>query len=294
MSSAPAISGASRKRGAEEVDVQHRLYKHSNARIYRHENELRANGSLGCPILETGRLPSPSEEQSQLRNDLIEAYKAASKTHDDENPSSIVAIYDTATGHYYREDNTTRSIITAAAHLVPYTLNPKYFDDLIDRFSMNAEESGLKTFRNGLLLHTKVKQVLDDGAIAIVPDLPEDDDQNLFPTPKDMGEWEKIEPKVYRWKVIDRDTQTLDESIYLESDDDPTTQTQTQITIRELDKRPLFFKSDQRPYVGFVYFLFQLAQVKLWWWRYYRAGDHPTITLRLSWLGMGFWGDHDD
>ncbi|KAK3328844.1 hypothetical protein B0H66DRAFT_596456 [Apodospora peruviana] len=83
--------------------------------------------------------------------------------------NSTVAIYDTATGQYHMEEE-------------------------------------LNTANNGLLLHTKVKNALDDGAIAIVPDLPDDEADSI-------EAWSMSTPKTYRWKVTDRDARSLDESI---------------------------------------------------------------------------------
>jgi hypothetical protein len=52
---------------------------------------------------------------------------------------------------------------------------------------------------------------LDDGAIAIVPDLPNN------PTTQQVSDWERDEPKEYRWRIIDEGAESLETVICLES-----------------------------------------------------------------------------
>jgi hypothetical protein len=125
------------------------------------------------------------------------------------------------------------------------------------------------------LLQSGVESALDDGAIAIVPDLPDD------PTTEQIATWEREEPKNYRWRIIDDEAQSLETVVALggrgASED---------MTIRDLDGRRLSFKNDNRPQARYLYFLFVVAQLKIAWRHEYRTD--PAKKLKPQ-LGKGFW-----
>ena len=197
-------------------------------------------------------------QQSKFRQNIIRADGAA--ITNPRKPKVITDLYDSATGRELVPSHVT------AAHIVPHSLGP---DVLIALFGINVEGE-IDTPYNGLLLQSDIERAMDDGAIAIVPDLPDD------PSTEEVATWESTEPKEYKWRVIDDDAEVLDEK-FLEGID---------MTIRGLGGKRLFFKNDMRPRARCLYFLFVVAQLKLAWRHDYR--NDPANVLKKQ-LGKGFW-----
>jgi hypothetical protein len=108
---------------------------------------------------------------------------------------------------------------------------------------------------------------MDDGAITIVPDLPDD------PSTEQVAAWESTEPKEYKWRVIDDEADILDET-FIDLVD---------MTTRELDGRRLFFKNDMRPRARYLCFLFFVAQLKLAWRHDYCHNPAVVLKKQLGW-----------
>ncbi|KAK4152645.1 hypothetical protein C8A00DRAFT_44300 [Chaetomidium leptoderma] len=218
---------------------------------------------MGICADKVGMGPRTRSEQSKFKKQLITKYNAA--TTRPNKPKVIVSLHDSATGL-----DLVQPLITAA-HLVPHRLGP---DILVALFGVNVEGE-LYTALNGLLLHVDVERALDDGAIAIVPDLPDD------PSTEQIADWEKNEPKNYRWRVIDDNAESLDTFLVLK--DQGSTK---DITIRDLDGQQLSFKNNQRPRARYLYFFDVVAQLKMAWRHDYRK---DPINVFKSQLGKGFW-----
>ncbi|KAI2627631.1 hypothetical protein GGR54DRAFT_652465 [Hypoxylon sp. NC1633] len=202
-------------------------------------------------------------EQSKFKTSLIDYYDAA--ITDQKKPNTILYIHDTATGHDF-----LKSTITAA-HLVPHSLGN---DMLVALFGGNIEGE-LDTLNNGLLLHQMVKTAMDDGVIAIVPDIADN------PSTEEVAVWENSGLKDYKWKIIDPEAQILDEALEVNREDPA-----NPMTIREIENRKLSFKNNMRPRTRYLYFLFALAQLKLAWRQEYR--QNPKAVLEKQ-LGQWFW-----
>lgn len=128
--------------------------------------------------------------------------------------------------------------------------------------------------RNGLLLHSRVKKALDAGAICIVPDLLDD------PTTEQVARWEQATVKDYRWRLIDEDSESLQELIA-----HPPTLSDC-MYISNLNGKKLFFKNDNRPRARYLYFLFVVAQLRMAWRQGHRKD--PAKILKPQ-LGKSFW-----
>ncbi|KAK3356331.1 hypothetical protein B0T25DRAFT_421131, partial [Lasiosphaeria hispida] len=218
---------------------------------------------LGICADKVGMGARKRSEQAKFKDDLIQFYGAA--TTKPNKPKVIISVHDTATGYEFLKPHVT------AAHLFPYKLGP---DILVSLFGEDVEGE-LMTARNGLLLQPDVELALDDGTIAIVPDLPDD------PTTEQVAHWEEEEPKDYRWRIIDEDTESLETVIALESQGAP-----KNMTIRDLVGLKLCFKNDNRPRARYLYFFFVVAQLKMAWRHEYRKD--PAKKLKPQ-LGKGFW-----
>ncbi|XXH05758.1 hypothetical protein Hte_012194 [Hypoxylon texense] len=218
---------------------------------------------VGLGITEAGGGKRSRSEQSKFKNDLIEAYDAAFTNP--RKPTSIQFLHDVATGKKQRKD------IIRAAHIVPHSLGR----DMQAALFGESVEGELDTPYNGILVDRYVEKAMDDGAIAIVPDLCDN------PPTKEVAEWKSREPKEYKWQVIDGDAESLDQAL-LELDD-PEGEV---FTVRELHGRRLSFRNDKRPRARYLYFLFIVAQLRLAWRHAYHPDPSEVLGKRL---GKGFW-----
>lgn len=90
-------------------------------------------------------------------------------------------------------------------------------------------------------LYTQQAQRIEKSGtiIAIVPNLENDTSSEAVST------WEKSEPKSYKWRIIDNKAEALDEG--LPRLDINCNKPDGLATVRDLDGRPLAFKTDFRP-----------------------------------------------
>ncbi|KAI1455515.1 hypothetical protein F4805DRAFT_435782 [Annulohypoxylon moriforme] len=212
--------------------------------------------SLDIGIAGAGKLTE--SEQSKFEQSLIHFYNAAVPSIKSKVFNNIV--YDSATGQNQRKH------VVTAAQLVPHSLGE---DTLVALFGTNVEGE-LDAPYNGLLLDTAVKEAMDDGAIAIVP------------LTEDLAIWENMEPKEFKWRIMDPEAEILDRIIRL------ATETLPELSIRDLDGQKLAFKNDMRPKTEYVYFTFAIAQLRLAWRHEYRKGPNPNEELPKQ-LGKGCW-----
>ncbi|KAI0165372.1 hypothetical protein GGR52DRAFT_575464 [Hypoxylon sp. FL1284] len=200
-------------------------------------------------------------EKSEFKTSLIDYYDAAIMNH--KKPKAISFIHDTATGR-----DLEKSVITAV-HLVPSSLR----NHMLKAFFKDSVEGELATPKNGLLLHQVVKTAMDDGAIAIVPDIADN------PSIEEVAAWENSDVKDYKWRIIDPEADVLDDPLNFSADE-------PEMTVRDLENRTLIFNNSMRPRARYLYFLFAVAQLKLAWRQEYR--QYPEAVLGKQ-LGKGFW-----
>ncbi|RYP74434.1 hypothetical protein DL769_004011 [Monosporascus sp. CRB-8-3] len=217
---------------------------------------------IGLGVTKAGMGKRARSQQSRFKSDLIAFYDAAI-THP-KKPKVVIYLHDAATGRHLHKD------MVRAAHLVPQSFGGHM---LVALFGINVEGE-LYTPYNGLLLHKQVEKAMDDGAIAVVPDLPDD------PSTEEVATWESTEPKNYKWRIIDTDAAILDEGL------SATEGSLDDMTVRDLDGRQLSFKNDMRPRARYLYFLFVVAQLKLAWRHDYLEEPSNVIDKQL---GKGFW-----
>lgn len=167
------------------------------------------------------------EERQRFRKDLINFYDAEHRKP--KNPKELRTswLFDNATGIYFNK------YLIRAAPILPYKLGR----DLMTVFFGEGSPEEFTSAPNGLLLHCEVAAAMEDGAIAIVPDLPFD------PSPTDVAAFNATNPKNYKWRVIDKDAESLDARI-LEVREEGATEV---LRVRDLDGRDVHFKDDARP-----------------------------------------------
>ncbi|KAI0843672.1 hypothetical protein F5Y06DRAFT_8842 [Hypoxylon sp. FL0890] len=218
---------------------------------------------IGLGVSKAGMGKRTRNEQSKFKSDLISFYNAA--TTDPRKPKVVVTVHDSATGFETRQSSVT------AAHLVPHSVGG---DILVALFGANVQGE-LDTPYNGLLLDSDVEKAMDDGAIAIVPNISDD------PSTEEVAIWEDSQPKNYKWRIMDPEAGILDETLKAPTKDSPKA-----MTIRDLDGRQLSFKNDMRPRARYLYFLFAVAQLRLAWRHEYRKDPSQVLAKQL---GKGFW-----
>ncbi|KAI1175014.1 hypothetical protein F4777DRAFT_598860 [Nemania sp. FL0916] len=213
--------------------------------------------NLAVPKARMGR--RSRSQLAKFKDELIEFYGAA--TYHPKKPNVIQSVHDSATG----KECFKRHIATA--HFVPH-----YFgnDMLVALFGEGFKEE-LNSPYNGLILENVVEKAMDYGTIVAVPNLPDN------PTNEKIETWEKVEPKNYKWKIIDPDSDLLDEVVDFRLGD--TTYTEI-TTVRDLEGRQLSFKNDMRPRARYLYYVFVVAQLRLAWRHEYR-NDPSRVQLGM-------------
>ncbi|KAI1211990.1 uncharacterized protein F4807DRAFT_472812 [Annulohypoxylon truncatum] len=228
-----------------------------------HDFEVLFNASqigLDVDIADVGKRPRSA--QLRFRQDLIQAYDA--EVHS-KKPLAHSMIFDSATGRHKQKE------LIKATHLVPHSLG----EDILAALFGDDVRGELDTPYNGLLLNTAAEKAMDDGAIVIVPDLPDD------PSVEEVTAWESTSPKDYKWRIMDPDADILN-SVVQES-----TETLPEpILMRDLDGQKLAFKNDFRPRARYLYFLFVAAQLRLAWRHEYRRDTSKVLPNQLE---KGFW-----
>lgn len=141
-------------------------------------------------------------------------------------------------------------------------------DMLVTLFGDNVQGE-LDTPNNGPLLHQAVKKAMDDGVIAIVPDIVDN------PSTEEVAVWENSSLKDYKWKIIDPKVIEVNKEGLVNP-----------MTIRDIENRKLSFKDSMRPRASYLYFLFALAQLKLAWRQEYRQDPKAVFEKQL---GKGVW-----
>ncbi|KAH9993889.1 hypothetical protein F4779DRAFT_222149 [Xylariaceae sp. FL0662B] len=225
--------------------------------------ELFTTSQIGLGISMVGVGKRTKSLQSKFKSNLISSYGAA--TTNPKKPKVVLSVHDSATGHERLKSEVT------AAHIVPHSLGENM---LVLIFGANVKGE-LDTPYNGLLLHPEVEKAMDDGAIAIVPNMPDD------PSTQEVAIWEGTEPKDYKWRIIDPEAEVLDEPLEVATGESPNI-----LTIRGLEGRKLSFKNDMRPRAQYLYFQFVVAQLRIAWRHEYRQDPSKVLAKQL---GRGFW-----
>ncbi|KAK3363898.1 hypothetical protein B0T25DRAFT_528701, partial [Lasiosphaeria hispida] len=119
-------------------------------------------------------------EQARFKDDLIQFYGAATMWPN--KPTVILSLGPDVLVSLFGEDVEGELMTVCITPCIMHTL----------------------TFNCRHLVESGVESALDDGAIAIVPDLPDD------PTTEQVVTWEREEPKNYRWHIIDDEAQSLE------------------------------------------------------------------------------------
>jgi hypothetical protein len=176
-------------------------------------------------------------------------------------------MWDPIIGDYVEEES------IQASHLFPY-MNGQ---DTMDAIFGKKRPEELFSPRNGLLLHTRLERYWDAGKFVIVPDIPSFQGNALVSAVK---YWLECEPREYRVRLIDPDWEKLDESV----------SRQTSLTFRQLEGRPLKFRSGFRPAARYLYFHYCVQVLRMCWQHSNRGKSSQAAALLQAEKGRPFWG----
>ena len=190
--------------------------------------------------------------RSKFKAQLVEDYKA---THKNKDRTGI--LWCCVTGEFFDAN------VVTAAHLFPYRYGTDVMDAIFGREDPDASE--MFSTLNGLLIYSKVEQKLDRGDIIIVPDLPD------LASKSQVKEWHAKPIKEYKTRVLATDA-SMNEYI-----------PKTNLRYRDLDERPLQFRSDTRPRARYLYFLYCMAMIRQAW------ATRSTEALKQN-IGRQYWG----
>ncbi|KAI1355973.1 hypothetical protein F5Y01DRAFT_268171 [Xylaria sp. FL0043] len=157
--------------------------------------------------------------------------------------------------------------LLTAAHIFPVSWGQKMMTE------MCGEECKEELFsaRNGLLLPTMIERAMDDWAIVIVPDLPND------PTIDEVKPWIASMPREYKFRVLDPNHPELNKRLSASDED-------TRFG-KDLDQSPLVFRNDFRPRARFLWLWFTCAILKRFW----SAPIHHAPEKLTAQFGKGMW-----
>ncbi|KAI0855308.1 hypothetical protein F4860DRAFT_521658 [Xylaria cubensis] len=154
-----------------------------------------------------------------------------------------------------------------AAHIFPVSWGQKMMTEM---FGDECKDE-LVSSRNGLLLPKTIERAMDEWAILIVPDLPNDPDID------EVKPWISSAPREYKFRVLDHNHPELNKRIS-NSDDD------TRLG-RDLDQSRLVFRGNYRPRARFLWLWFACAILKRFW----ASPIHGAPEKLTSQFGRGMW-----
>lgn len=157
--------------------------------------------------------------------------------------------------------------VMTAAHIFPVSWGQKMMTEM---FGDECKDE-LFSSRNGLLLPKGIKRAMDEWAIVIVPDLPNDPDIN------EVKPWIASAPREYKFRVLDHSHPELSKRIS-SSDDD------TRLG-KDLDQSRLIFRGNHRPRARFLWLWFACAILKRFW----ASPIHGAPEKLTSQFGRGVW-----
>ena len=139
--------------------------------------------------------------------------------------------------------------------------------------------------RNGLFMRKSISNALDEGRIAIVPNVdlePKDQDfphDDLAKQTQSLRDWEKASTKEYKVVVLERNIKHLQDNIWQDRGELK--------TLADLNGRPLKFLNDFRPRARYVWWTFMNAILQASWRQNF---DENNVLFREVAKATRYWG----
>ncbi|CEI68060.1 hypothetical protein FVEN_g7671 [Fusarium venenatum] len=199
---------------------------------------------MGLATKDTGVGPRDTSDQSNFKQALIDAYIPRRKR-----PIRKV-LWDPVIGDWFQT--------LQGAHLFPYSQGI-FMDDIFGKGSQKE----LFSYKNGLLLHEDIKKALENGFVAIVPDIDLEPASPRLPL-NDKEErdqriraWQKAKPKEYKFIVLNKKNPAVTEEFPLPAYGVP--------NIAALDGKRLQFLTSKRPRARYIWWTYLNAIVRNSW-----------------------------
>ncbi|KAM0229085.1 hypothetical protein ACHAPO_010240 [Fusarium lateritium] len=199
---------------------------------------------IGMSLMTKDAGPRNTIDQSDFKQALIHAYSPRSKRH------LVRYRWDPVVGDLLEE--------VQCAHLFPYSQGT--FMDYV--FGKGSQKEPL-SYRNGLLLYVDIKIALENGFVAIVPDIDLEPANPSLPL-NDKEErdqrirtWQKSKKKEYKFIVLNKKHPSVTEPILPPRYGVP--------SIAALDGKQLQFLTDKRPRYRYVWWTYLYAIVRNSW-----------------------------
>ena len=163
---------------------------------------------------------------------------------------------------------------SSAMHIFPYAGGQHLMDLLFGQGICSTEESFEAS--NGLMMSKYAEDLLDQGIIALVPNLRDD------ATADQRGAWTEKEVKDYKIRILDKNHSWMNH--FLPSNDTH--------RWRDLDNREVAFRSDHRPEVRYLYWRFAISRLRRKWQYPKPPGpldDNQTEKNKSFWGVKGPW-----
>ncbi|KAI8946363.1 hypothetical protein F4801DRAFT_596761 [Xylaria longipes] len=154
-----------------------------------------------------------------------------------------------------------------AAHIFPVSWGQKMMTEM---FGDECKDE-LFSSHNGLLLPDMIEKAMDEWAIVIVLDLPND------PSTNEIEPWIASVPREYKFRVLDPNHPELNQRISVLDDDNRLG--------RDLDQSRLVFRGDFRPRARFLWLWFACAMLKRFW----SSPIHRGPEKLTAQFGRGMW-----
>ncbi|KAJ5462911.1 hypothetical protein N7475_007855 [Penicillium sp. IBT 31633x] len=217
--------------------------------------KLFTTSKMGLGISSTGAGRRDLDKQSKFRSDMIKEYNAQR--------SGYEHLWCPVFGDWRDSEQ------VIAAHLFAYMHGQTTMDAIFGR----TKQPELFSPRNGILLSTYIGRYLDCGKIVIVPSLPD------RPKLAELTGWLKSDVRSLKIRVLDQNWDKLDKQIVRD----------LPLKYKDLDNRPLVFRSAFRPAARYLYFHY-VIQVLRNAWQYDSQGDPEAFNIMKGEHGKPFWG----
>lgn len=224
-----------------------------------------AKSYLGIATENAGVVAEPTRaDRVNFRQSLLTAYDAGIHriTHDNGHHTGYRScIFDCVSGEY---QNDSAMVVT---HIVP----PKLGQETITALFPFDSPPDLLSPDNGVIVPHAVAEALNNGALAIVPNLADED----YKSPEALAEWEASSPREYKWIIVDEAAEDILNAPYAPGPD--INGQVTFLTVRQLDNKPLHFRPDcpHRPSTRLLFFAYVFAVLKTIW----RSDDLSGIKV---------------
>lgn len=215
--------------------------------------KLFTSSKMGLNITTTGVGKRDSRLQSKFRFDLIDAY-------DCQYSGPELFLWCPVMGAWFMDNQ------VIAAHLFAHMHGQETMDAIFGK----KKTSELFSPRNGLMIFHAIEKQFDAGFLVIVPQLPDK------PSKCQLRQWLAKSPREYKIRILDTSSKLMGQLIRPDSE----------LRWKDLDNKPLEFRSGARPAARYLYFHYCLQTLRRAW----KEPPHQSKNTLKENIGKLYWG----